>query len=71
VSYNARSTVLACRRQGVNCALETIERVRFAVHHNLKRLVVVIAAGFACRHFFLLHTARRCELEQSLANLAR
>jgi hypothetical protein len=63
--------MLACRRQGVNCALETIERVRFAVHHNLKRLVIVIAAGFACRHFFLLHAAHVCELEQPLANLER
>jgi len=25
----------------MNCALKTIERVRFAVHHNLKSLVVV------------------------------
>jgi hypothetical protein len=33
-----------------NCALETIERARFAVHHNLKSLVIVVAASFACRY---------------------
>jgi len=38
VSDNSRSTMLARRRQGMNCALKTIERVRFAVHHNLKSL---------------------------------
>jgi hypothetical protein len=33
-----------------NCSLETIERARFAVHHNLKSLVIVVAASFTCRH---------------------
>lgn len=66
VSDDPRSTMLARRRQGMNCALETIERVRFAFHHNLKSLVVVIAAGFACRHFFLLHAARRLRVRTAL-----
>jgi hypothetical protein len=71
VSDDARSAMLARRRQGMNCALETIERVRFAVHHNLKSLVIVIAASFACRHFSSFTPHGVCEFEQALANLER
>jgi hypothetical protein len=55
----------------MNCALETIERVRFAVHHNLKSLIVVVAAIFACRHFSSFTPHGVCESEQPLANPER
>jgi hypothetical protein len=42
--------VCACRRQGVNRALETIEGSGVPVPDDLKRLVVVVAADFAFRH---------------------
>jgi hypothetical protein len=46
----SRSAMLACGRQGVNRALEAVERVSFAPHDHFEGLVVAIAAGFACRH---------------------
>jgi hypothetical protein len=48
----------------MNCTLETIERVRFAVHHNLKSLVIVVAAIFTCRHFSSFTPHGVCEAGQ-------
>jgi hypothetical protein len=61
MSDDARSAMLALWRQGMNRTLEAVERVRLAVHYHLKRLIIVIAAGFACR---ILPPSRRCEFEQ-------
>src|SRR5262245_42546076 len=40
----------AGRRQGVDCALETVECVRSARHDDLERLVVLVSADFALCH---------------------
>ncbi|MCK1713077.1 MULTISPECIES: hypothetical protein [unclassified Bradyrhizobium] len=50
VSDDTDSTMIAGRRERVNGAFEAIERMRFAVHRDLKGLVIIIAAGFTCRH---------------------
>jgi hypothetical protein len=51
VTDDAATAVAAGRRQHVNGALETVERVRAAiVRSNLERLVVGIAAEFAGSH---------------------
>ena len=42
--------MIAGRRECVNGAFEAVERVRLAAHRDLKRLVVVVAAGFALTH---------------------
>src|SRR5438552_15260372 len=49
------AAVGAARRQRVNGALKTVERVRLAVHQDLKRLVVLVPAGLAAWHLRLLH----------------
>src|SRR5436190_1262058 len=38
------------RRQRVNRAFETVERVMLALHHHLERFVIFVFANFACRH---------------------
>jgi hypothetical protein len=50
VAYNARATMFACRRQLPDGAFEAVKGVCFAIHHDLKGLVVVVAARFADRH---------------------
>ncbi|MBR1193956.1 hypothetical protein [Bradyrhizobium sp. AUGA SZCCT0160] len=47
---DARSAPLAGWCKGKNGALKAIESVRFAVHHDLKSLVVRISAGLATGH---------------------
>src|SRR6266478_3340235 len=47
---DADSTVIAGWRERMNGAFEAIIGMRLAVHRDLKRLVVVISAGFACSH---------------------
>ncbi len=47
---NMDAAVGACRCDGVNGAFKAVERVCHPVHHYLKRLVIVVSAGFACRH---------------------
>jgi hypothetical protein len=42
--------MFAPRRKSVNRALEAVERVRFALHYDFKRFVIVVAAYFACNH---------------------
>jgi hypothetical protein len=49
--------MLACRRQCVDRAFKAVERMGLAIHCDLKSLVIVIAASFACRHLNLLRTA--------------
>src|SRR5262249_35637137 len=44
------AAVLAGRCQRVDRAFEAVEGVRRAVHAHLKRLVVIVAAGFTSRH---------------------
>jgi hypothetical protein len=44
---NAYSTMFASWCEGMNGALETVECMRRAAHHDLKRLVVGVSAGFA------------------------
>jgi hypothetical protein len=50
VADDPAATVLASGRQGVNGALEAVEVVGSALGHNLKGLVVLIAANFALSH---------------------
>src|SRR5215475_3159963 len=50
VADDADAAVLAGRRQRVDRAFETVEGVGGAVHADLKRLVVVVSAGFTSRH---------------------
>src|SRR5258707_9706551 len=56
--------MLALRRQGMNRTLEAVERMRLAIHYHLKSLIIVIAAGFACRHFASFTPHGVCEFEQ-------
>jgi|1185.fasta_scaffold58544_2 hypothetical protein len=50
MSDDADSAMTAGGREHVNGAFETIERMRVAVHRDLKGLVILIAAGFTSRH---------------------
>jgi hypothetical protein len=50
VAYNARATMFASRRQLPDGAFEAVKGMCFAIHHDLKGLVVVVAARFADRH---------------------
>src|SRR5918995_6668297 len=50
VPDDTRAAMLAGRGKRVDRAFEAVECVRLAVHDDLKRLVVVVAAGFACGH---------------------
>ena len=47
---DAGATMIAGRRERVDGAFEAVERMRLAVHRDLKRLVVVVAASFARSH---------------------
>jgi hypothetical protein len=58
VPDDADTAMSAGRRERMNGALETIEGVRPAVHRDLKRLVIVIAAGFTGSHDIHLHLWR-------------
>src|SRR5258707_15806985 len=50
VPDDARSAMIAGRRERVDGAFEAVERMRLPVHGDLKRLVVVVTAGFAGSH---------------------
>jgi hypothetical protein len=51
---NPAPAVSAHRGQGMNGALKAIESMRFAIHDDIERLVVLIAASFtACHDWFL------------------
>ena len=50
VSNDTAIAVRAMRRQRVNRAFETVERVMLALHHHLERFVIFVFANFACRH---------------------
>jgi hypothetical protein len=41
----------------VDRAFEAVERMGLTIHRDLKGFVIVIAAGFACRHLNLLGIA--------------
>ena len=47
---DADAAVVTRRREGVDGTFEAVERMRFAPHHDLKRLVVVVATSFALGH---------------------
>ena len=47
---NTAIAMSANRRQRVNCALETIERVTLSAHDDFKGLVIIVLADFAFRH---------------------
>src|SRR5262245_38767769 len=44
------SAMIADRREGLNGAFETIECMRLAIHEDLKRLVIIVAASLTNRH---------------------
>jgi hypothetical protein len=44
--------MLAMRRQGMNGALEAIEKVRFTVHNDFDRFVIFVSADFTAHHKF-------------------
>jgi len=50
VADDVRATMRASRCQGLNCTFKAVKGVSAAVQCNLERLVVVIAASFACWH---------------------
>src|SRR5262245_18582421 len=50
VADDADAAVLAGRRQRMDRAFEAVEGVGGTVHADLKRLVVVVSAGFTSRH---------------------
>src|SRR5688500_11331082 len=50
VSHDPAPAVRTFRRQRVDRALEAVEGVRLAGHHDLERLVVLVATGFAALH---------------------
>ena len=50
VAHDTAIAVGTNRRQGVDRTLEAIEGVALSAHDNLKRLVIVVLANFACRH---------------------
>ncbi len=47
---DADSAMIASWCERMNGAFEAIKGMRLAAHRDLKRLVVVIAAGFTCSH---------------------
>ena len=53
VSDDPAMAMRANWRERVNRAFEAVERVRHTVHDHLKRLVVVVSAGFAFGHDLL------------------
>lgn len=50
VSDNPATAMRAGRRQLVDCAFETVERVGLAIQNNLECLVVIISAEIASGH---------------------
>src|SRR5262245_44323887 len=50
VADDARAAMGAGRRERTDRAFKAVERVGRAVHLDLKRLVVIVAAGFAFGH---------------------
>src|SRR5581483_6897264 len=65
------ATVRTRRRHSVNGALEAVEGVRCPPHHDLERLVVVVATYFtSCHGYHLLPRLPLC-LQQSLLSTRR
>ena len=50
VANDTAIAVWTNRRQGVDRALEAVKDVALSVHHDFKRLVVIVLANFADRH---------------------
>jgi hypothetical protein len=50
VAHDADAAMLACRRQRMNGAFEAVEGVSGLAHRHLKRLVVIVSAGFTSGH---------------------
>src|SRR5262245_35334692 len=50
VTKNMDTAVWTGGRNALNGAFEAIERVRHPVDHHLKRLVVIVSAGFTLGH---------------------
>src|SRR5262245_16806138 len=61
------AAVLACRCERVDRAFEAVEGVRRAVHAHLKRLVVIVAAGFTSRHGDLANRWGWCDNPRAVA----
>src|SRR5260370_5735014 len=53
VTNDMGAAVRASRRDPLDRAFETIERVGNPVQDHLKRLVIVVSAGFASCHYYL------------------
>ena len=47
---DAGAAMIAGRRERMDGTFEAVKRMRLAVHRDLKRLVVVVAASFARSH---------------------
>jgi hypothetical protein len=62
VTDDADSAMAAGRRHGVNGAFEAVEGMCLSLHRNLKCLVVVVAASFACGHGILPLAAEALEI---------
>src|SRR5215207_6647198 len=68
VAYDLAAAVRAARRERVRRALEAVEGVRIAPGHgHLERLVVLVAADLASRHFH--HSLPRCRLHYMFVSL--
>ena len=50
VADDVRATMRASRCEGLNCTFKAVKGVGAAIQCDLERLVVVIAASFACWH---------------------
>jgi hypothetical protein len=72
VSDDAALAMRTRRREGLNGALEAVERPWLVIHHDLKALVVVVSTNFAfCHGGFLgdgpLGRLARIRLESTLS----
>src|SRR5436309_6950435 len=50
VTDDVNATILASRSECMDCTLEAVECVSNTTHGHLKRLIVVVSAGFASWH---------------------
>jgi hypothetical protein len=53
VAQDSDPAIIASGSQSVDSALQAIEDVALAGHHNLESLVILIAASFTTRHNIL------------------
>jgi hypothetical protein len=63
VAHDTATAVWTNGGQGVDRALEAIKNVALPVHHDFKRLVIIVLANFACWHTQFVRArggSRRC-----------